>query len=66
MLGISIAEIPDRKAVNMLKDYLMPNGHTYQFEEGKQPEMAVLVEKEKKVANKAKKPANKAKKAAKK
>lgn len=38
----------------MLKNYEMPNGHIYQYEEGKQPEGAVEV--------KAKKPANKARK----
>lgn len=42
----------------MLKIYKMPNGRTYQFEEGKQPESAVEV-KAQKVRNKAKKPANK-------
>lgn len=40
----------------MLKVYLMPNGLKYQYEEGKAPEGAVLVEKAKK------KPRNKAKK----
>ncbi len=53
----------------MLKNYLMPNGHTYQYEEGEQPEGAVEVkpnkpeEKAKKPANKARKTSNKTKKA---
>ena len=29
----------------MLRIYRMPNGRTYQYEEGEQPECAVLVEK---------------------
>ena len=48
----------------MLKHYLMPNGHIYQYEEGDAPEGAVLVEAKKEKAaepaNKAVKPANKA------
>ena len=54
----------------MLRNYLMPNGHIYQYEDGEVPEGAVLVKakKEKAVepADKAVKPANKARKAAKK
>ena len=50
----------------MLKIYQMPNGRTYQFEEGEAPACAVPVEAEKKAepAKKAKKPANKSRKAA--
>lgn len=52
---------------SMLKNYKMPNGHIYQFEDGEVPEGAVLVTaKSKEAANKAKKPADKARKAAKK
>lgn len=44
----------------MLKIYKMPNGRTYQFEEGKAPAGAVPVEKtvnaKKPAANKARKP----------
>lgn len=43
----------------MLKIYRMPNGRTYQFDENKVPEGAVLVEKkkaEKPKKNKARKP----------
>lgn len=54
----------------MLKYYLMPNGHIYQYEEDEAPECAVLVEVKKEKAaepdNKAVKPANKTRKAAKK
>lgn len=50
----------------MLKIYKMPNGHEYQYEEGKQPDGAVEVKKAVEPSDKAKKPANKAKKAAKK
>ena len=46
----------------MLKNYQMPNGHIYQYEEGEQPESAVEVKAEEPVENKAKKPANKARK----
>ena len=42
----------------MLKNYLMPNGHTYQYEEGQQPEEAVEV-KALEPENKAKEPAAK-------
>lgn len=52
----------------MLRIYMMPNGHSYQYEEGQEPEGAVLVEaKEEKAAepvDKTVKPANKARKAA--
>lgn len=48
----------------MLKNYVMPNGHIYQFEEGEQPAVAVPYEKAAKPETKAKKPANKARKAA--
>lgn len=52
----------------MLKIYKMPNGHRYQFEEGKAPAGAVPVKPEptekKPKANKAKRPANKKRKAA--
>jgi hypothetical protein len=50
----------------MLKIYRMPDGKTYQYEEGEQPAYAVEV-KTKAAAppeTKAKKPANKARKAA--
>lgn len=51
----------------MLKHYLMPNGHIYQYEEWDAPEGAVLVEAKKEKAaepaNKAVKPANKSRKA---
>lgn len=54
----------------MLRIYKMPNGKTYQFEETKAPDGAVLVETEIKAvepSNKAvKKPANKTRKAVKK
>ena len=52
----------------MLKIYKSPDGYTFQYEEGTQPEGYELVEpKAKKAENKAKKPANKsAKKATKK
>lgn len=54
----------------MLRIYVMPNGHSYQYEEGQEPEGAVLVEAKKgkaaEPANKAVKPANKTRKAAKK
>lgn len=58
----------------MLKIYQMPNGHRYQYEEGTQPEGAILCEPKKaepeekaaKPKNKAAKPANKTRKAAKK
>lgn len=47
----------------MLKIYKMPNGRTYQFEEGKAPAGAVPFEKVvATVEAKAKKPANKARK----
>lgn len=45
----------------MLKNYLMPNGHIYQYEEGEQPESAVEVKAEE-PKDKAVKPANKARK----
>ena len=56
----------------MLKNYQMPNGRLYQYEEGHEPEGAVLYEPKKaepevKAAdpkNKAVKPANKTRKAA--
>lgn len=49
----------------MMRIYIMPNGHMYQFEESEAPAEAVLVEKKAaEPANKAKKPTNKAKKAA--
>lgn len=51
----------------MLKNYVMPNGHMYQFEEGEQPAVAVpYVKPEEKAAkpkDKAVKPANKTRKA---
>ena len=48
----------------MLRIYAAPNGRTYQYEEGEQPEGYVLAEaKAAKPANKAKAPANKARKA---
>ena len=47
----------------MLKIYKMPNGRTYQFEEGKEPADAVPFERVvAKAEAKAKKPANKARK----
>lgn len=49
----------------MLKIYRSPDGYTFQYEEGTQPDGYELVEqKAEKPANKAKKPANKSKKAA--
>ena len=51
----------------MLKIYKSPDGYTFQYEEGAQPDGYVLVEAEKKAkapANKAKKPINKSTKAA--
>lgn len=51
----------------MLKHYLMPNGHIYQYEEGTEPEGAVLVEAKKtEPSDKAAKPVNKARRAARK
>lgn len=51
----------------MLRYYLMPNGHIYQYEETEAPECAVLVEAKKEKAaepsDKAAKPANKSRKA---
>ena len=50
----------------MLRIYKSPDGYTFQYEEGTQPEGYVLADekpKAKKPANKAKKPADKAKKA---
>lgn len=47
----------------MLKNYEMPNGHIYQYEEGEQPESAVEVKAEEPKENKAEKPKkNKARK----
>lgn len=43
----------------MLKIYKLPNGRTYQFDEGQAPAGAVPIEK---VVAKAKKPVNKARK----
>lgn len=51
----------------MLKMYQMPNGHIYQYEEGEQPEGAVVFEPKKKMvesSDKAVTPKNKARKAA--
>lgn len=45
----------------MLRVYKMPNGRTYQFEEGKQPECAVLIERS---AEQSETPENRAEKAA--
>lgn len=50
----------------MLKNYKMPNGRIYQFEEADVPECAVEVKKAAEPSEKAVKPANKARKAAKK
>ena len=48
----------------MLRIYRSPDGYTFQYEEGTQPEGYELVEqKAAKPSNKAKRPANKAKKA---
>ena len=64
----SLRRPSDGKAAEMLRIYMMPNGHSYQYEEGQEPEGAVLVEaKEEKAAepvDKTVKPANKARKAA--
>lgn len=49
----------------MLKKYRMPNGRTYQFEEGKQPDTAVEI-KAVEPSDKAAKPVNKTRKAVKK
>lgn len=49
----------------MMRIYIMPNGHAYQFEESEAPSCAKLVEqKAAETKDKAKKPVNKAKKAA--
>lgn len=45
----------------MLRVYKMPNGKTYQFNEGEQPECAVLVERP---ASRTETPENRAEKAA--
>ena len=55
---------PHSKGAYMLRIYRSPDGYTFQYEEGTQPEGYELVEqKAAKPSNKAKKPANKAKKA---
>ena len=51
---------------NMLKNYKMPNGHTYQYEEGEQPECAVEVKVVEPSDKAVKKPANKSRKVVKK
>lgn len=50
----------------MLKNYKMPNGHTYQYEEGEQPECAVEVKAVEPSDKAVKKPANKSRKVVKK
>ena len=47
----------------MLKVYKSPEGYTFQFEEGTQPDGYVLLEPKKPAKAKQAKPANKAKKA---
>lgn len=48
----------------MLKNYLMPNGHIYQYEESEAPASAVLYEPKKEKVKAVKPPANKARKVA--